>query len=821
MRRVFVLNRRIVLAIILCLALVLFEAGCGKRSGTTPLTAEPGNTSPFPHEPPRLSASYGTEHMLVMRAASVWVDAQGQIQRVQETLPPALPPNALIVEPGNEITFSIQSLVTEPARASIEVWNYWSLFERAEQKERPVHSEEIISFLVNGTDLEFKWVVPKLPSIAGEATHYGFRIKLEWQSPYATEAVYYGRFQLGSDQVSSSVRDTVKRFFEACWEGNQQAVSALLTEYVRTRERTSDPYSSPLSVNESSRWDLLLWKSDEYTYKLASKPKVEVQFIGPQLTGPYAEAAVSYTVEVTERKSNRVYRWDFNEKYSLQREESNWLVLYMYRSGTPWYAAGGTKPGWNIQSTREGSLLKLGPFTSVNLWFGRKWSDDNQIFAFTGENFGETGLWAVRRDGSGLRQLISLGHTLDLGNNQQQYLQILDWVPGKHSIRFMVNGYQVFGPYADQTGFWVAEVSYPIGEVKDIAFIPSPRSDYMRDLNVTKDRTNVIFRRSPDLWRVDFTTGAVTHIHDDMPSWDGLFVLHYSPCGWYGAHGNASLHSAVIVYDLKTGEKREITIPGAESIFFSGWTPHGLIAVSVAHSDELVHGEDSSWPAGASSLRFYDVQGNLKMELTPPSSDPTFRIGPWAWTDDGSALAFTVGPLVGTGRDVTGIDMLGQDSKELWLWRGPGTEPRKLSSLSGIAQRIDWVEDDNAVEVWYQVKDDFSGAPEEWYSATEQTGVKVRIDGTTADLVEPLPWRDPSIPWTRELCKTKGRSFLARTESGVTKVVAKDADGREQVLLEGKFAVYQSLFEAAALAFVADPANYEPPPRVYLYILYP
>ncbi|MEW6243593.1 MAG: hypothetical protein AB1497_04875 [Bacillota bacterium] len=813
------MNRRSVLAIILCLALLLGGAGCGKRSGTAPSPVEPGNgvpsgTSQFPDKPPQLSASYGPQHIFVMRAASVWVDAKGETQRVQETLPPADPPNALIVEPGKEITFGIKSLVAEPARATIEVWNYWSLFGYAEQQDRPVHSEEISSFLVKDTDLEFRWVVPEVPSIAGEAAHYGFRIKLEWETPHTAEAVYYGRFQLGSDQVSSSVRDTVMRFFEACWEGNQQAVSTLLTEYVKSRDRTFDPYSSPLSVNESSRWDLLLWKSDEYTYKLASKPKVEVQFIGPQLTGPYAEASISYRVEVTERESKRVYQWDFNESYSLQREGSDWLVHYMHRSGTPWYAAGGTKPGWNIQSTREGSLLKLGPFTSINLWFGCKWSDDNQVFAFTGENFGETGLWAVRRDGSGLRQLISLGRTLDFGNNQQQYLQILDWAPGKHSIRFMINGYQVFGPHANHTGFWVAEVHYPSGEVTDIAFIPAPRSDYMRDLNVTKDRTNVIFRRSPDLWRVNLTTGAVTHIHDDMPSWDGLFVLHYSPCGWYGAHGDAGLHSAVIVYDLKTGEKREITVPGAESIFFSGWTPDGLIAVSVAYLDEIVHGEVSSWPAGASSLRFYDVQGNLKMEVIPPSSDPTFRIGPWAWTDDGTALAFTVGPLVETGRDVTGIDMLGQDSKELWLWRGPGTEPRKLSSLSGIAQRIDWVEDNSAVEVWYRVADDFSGPPEKWYLATEQTGVKVGLDGTTTDLVEPLG--------TREMGETKERSFLARTESGVTKVVARDAHGREEVLIEGRFGVYQSLFEAAALAFVADPANYEPyPSKVYLYLLCP
>lgn len=59
-------------------------------------------------------------------------------------------------------------------------------------------------------------------------------------------------------------------------------------------------------------------------------------------------------------------------------------------------------------------------------------------------------------------------------------------------------------------------------------------------------------------------------------------------------------------------------------------------------ADEINHGEDSSYPAAATTIRLYDPAGTLVNEILPPSG---LRFGPAAWNADGSILAFTVGDL--------------------------------------------------------------------------------------------------------------------------------------------------------------------------------
>ncbi len=364
-------------------------------------------------------------------------------------------------------------------------------------------------------------------------------------------------------------------------------------------------------------------------------------------------------------------------------------------------------------------------------YYGQKWSDDGEWFAFTGSSGGINGIWAASRDGSRLVNLVGFEET---------DVRLLDWVSDQHRVRFLSYGHHSNGPHADKTGYWVAEACLDTQEVRDIAFIRYPRVFFPRDVAVFQNRRYLTFKHTPDLWRVDMETGEVVRLADDVPSWDGLLALRYSPSNRYTGYGEpfGSSQPGFTVWDIVTGEKRFVEFSGIDTERFwaksTGWTPMEELMVLVCPSDEVNHGEDASYPAGATAIRIYSPSGSLLYEIPVPGDNAADRIGPVAWSGDGSVLALTVGTLSEpTARYPSGTVEMRHQSRAVYVWTRSDGTLRKVGDLSGEVESLTWAEDGKTIDAWYRPSDD--------QEVTLQDGVRLGLDGVLSQIQRTNPYR--------------------------------------------------------------------------------
>lgn len=775
-------------------------AGCGRQA------VEPGEPMDLGQsdQVPSLVMVIDGDSVPLFCGAYRWPDPGSPEPRCMAGVwPPYTGTSPVAVPLGEEISFRLEGIEAEPSGVVVELWEY--PLPSGEPGE-PVNSQGIEALIAGASSVSFSWGFPD-PLVPGEVPHYVLHVLAKWYSPEPAEVSYYCLIRPADGEALAEVKKTSERFFQACWTGDKDTANSLLAPGERGAQGVHETYSSPLSVRHNSPWDLVLWQSPDYSYALDGEPRVLVRHLGWGHEGPFAEVEIRFGVNASRLGSGEMMHWDFVERHNLEVCGESWGVFHMHRSGTPLEAFGGTEPGWGVAVTTEGSVMKTGPFTGVNPWFGQGWSDDGEVFGFVAENFGRKEIWAVRRDGSGLRRLLSVDAVWGEGFLRDAYL--VDWAKASHRLRFMLNGYHTGRPYPEGTGFWVGEADYDTGKVRDIAFIPAARPELVRGIAVTQDRTNLLLRRTPDLWRVDLESGEVRHLAAGLPSWDGLFTLHYSPSGWYGAYGLDKRD--IVVLDLHDGVEARFEAGESGCALFSGWVPGEMIAVSISNPEEQIQGEDIVRPAGSVALRFYEPGGHLGMEVTPPSMDPADRIGLWAWSQDGEALAFATGP---TGIEATsmqaGVPI--HEARDLWVWRGPGSEPELVASLSGPLDDLAWI-DGQTLAAWYRPSDD--------EGVTQQSGLRVSLDGQTSALRRPIPWRAHGTPI--DLGTVGNVTYRSVTDDRGTSIVATGGE-QGQVVLQGGFSPgFPSVNgESGVLTLIGDTANWEPYPlKIYLYVIDP
>ncbi|HHW17828.1 MAG TPA: hypothetical protein GXX30_02870 [Firmicutes bacterium] len=812
---------------------------------------EPAGITVRHGEPPALRILCGDQTVTALRNGFRW-PSDATIRKVEENPFTPLPGERLFVQPGQEILLRLEGTDRKPGTVTLNL-SYHQEFIDPETPRKVIASADINEFSSERGAFAFKWRLPEDIPPAGSCPadtlpEYDVYVTVKWTEPQDAEVKYVAVLASPDESSVKAVLDTCKRFFDAAWSGRKDVLVQLVDPEIANRredlEGTSFPLIEPspfvVSLALESPWDLVLWRSGEYSFKLKSDPKVRLRSIHPDTTGSSALAEISYTVEAVETKTGEKSRWDYTETYYLRRSEENWVVREMTRSGVPWQFAGGREKGWDVRVLRQTKanhqVVEIGDFTGVRVSSGHKWSDDGQFFAFIAENFDRKEIWVVRRDGTGFRRLLCLEDLPSAGIRlSDQEMLILDWAPGQHKVRFMVSGHQVAGPHAEEYGHWVGEVDAETGEIRDVAFVPirSQGSAWPGDVSVTRDRTALMFRNVNDLWRVTFEDGeASLLVRNIRPEGYDLFRLHYSPSGWYAAYlVYAPRGHQVAVYDLRTGEKRLIEIAGARHAFFSGWTLGEMLSVVVADEKEINHGEDSDWPAGARSVRFYDVSGELKAEVFVPSSKNGESIGHWALTPDDKILAFTTGKVVEDGLSSMGDPYLVHEAKEVWIWENPvgnslegsragsgepsargsgqssgrspagspGGSPRKLADISGIVESMEWGPSNEYLDIWYRVPWDSPQA--------EQTGVRVSLDGKVTALSRPRPY-DSALNRDVLIGSLDGKVYFRREGKEGSRVFAKDPAGNESVLLEGKFWVKDARIDKDALVVVTETSRH-------------
>jgi len=811
---------------------------------------EPAGIAVRHEEPPALRIFCEDRTVTGLRNGFRW-PSDATIRKVEENPFIPLPGERLFVQPGQEILFRLEGTDRKPGTVTLNL-SYHQDFIDPETPRKVIASAGINEFSLDHGAFTFKWrlpddIPPAKSYLVDALPEYDMHVTVKWARPEDAEVKYIAVLASPDESSVRAVLDTCKRFFNAAWSGRKDVlVEAIDPEIVERREEpegTSFPVIEPspfmVSLAFENPWDLVLWRSGEYSFKLKSDPKVRVRSIHPDKTGSYALAEISYTVEAIEMKTGQKSRWDCIETYFLQRSGEKWMVWEMTRSGVPWGFSAGKEKGWDVRVVRETKdnhqVVGSGDFTGVRVWFGQKWSDDGQFFAFIAENFDRKEIWAVRRDGTGFRRLLCLEGLPSAGIRlSNQEMLILDWAPGQHKVRFMVSGHQVVGPHAEEYGHWVGEVDAKTGEMRDVAFVPirSQGSAWPRDVSVTRDRTALVFRNVNDLWRVTFENREASLLVPNVrPVAYDLFRLHYSPSGWYAAYRVYTPRGyQVAVYDLKTGEKRLIEIAGAKHAFFFGWTPGEMLTVVVADEKEINHGEDSDWPAGARSVRFYDVSGELKAEVFVPSGENGESIGHWALTPDDKILAFTTGKVVENGLSSMGEPYLVHEAKEVWIWENPagnflegsragsdepttggsgqssgryrvedtGGRPRKLADISGVVESVEWGASNEYVDIWYRVPSDSPQA--------EQTGVRVSLDGKVTALSRSRPYAAPD----RDVLigSLGGTVYFRREGKKGSRIFAKDLAGNETVLLEGEFWVRDARVDKDAVVVVTETSRH-------------
>ena len=405
---------------------------------------------------------------------------------------------------------------------------------------------------------------------------------------------------------------------------------------------------------------------------------------------------------------------------------------------------------------------------------------------------------AVRRgDREGVGGRCEQRRALDLGLDVQRsqplqrilhdgdatYLHMLWWTPGEHEVAFLLSGYQTSGPHSGLWGCWAGRVDVEDGSVDDIGFTPLHPGSWVRDVKISSDHEKAFFRVGASLYKVEPAGGSIVKLTDDVHYGN---ILSYSPSDRFVAYG-VSWESPphVLFYDLDTGVKNEILvdgIPEGQSAFLSGWSPQNLLCVSVAADDDVVHGENSSWPAAAMEVRLYDTEGELVRTLKSPTEDAADRIGSLNWSQDGETLAFMVGPVALTPSSGYFAELPMQDLRSAWTWEmissGDIEKPEQLSVISGKVDEVKWVQGDTALEVWFV-------APDIDDQATVQDGIILTLDGEMEQIHRDIPWR--TIGWENEIGVIGEYRYFRANAGDVASLTRKGPDGKSELLLQGPY----------------------------------
>lgn len=749
-----------------------------------------------PYTPPNLYVKGPIGTLPAFRNALTWPEGPGKARRVERKEMPPEPRYIVAASPGDSLTLTVKGIDRKPKSVSLEVVSA-DVFHH-EGFWEPLYSTTISEVSATKSEITFSWTIPQEglepPGARGGSTReYCLRVDIGWESPEIAESAeveYLSRLTIAAKSLIERAMQIPLKVFRAAWAGDREAVAPLLSDdWFREGSKISDHPGNPFDLRFDAPWDSILWQSDELKFSLVSEPDVYLEYFRDDPVDPFARAEVTYKVKVTD-KAGKTGVWDFSEWYGLHLAASEKAVGFMDRQGRMEQLAGGPAPQWGPKVVRDGQVTKIGPFNDLSMPYDlSSWSDDGKYLAFIAdESTEDVGIWVVSRDGTDLRRLFTPDKPLV--PVAPPYVRLLGWAPSEHKVRFTVSGYQTGpGVEAEDCGVLFGDIDVSTGNVRTFAFI---RTQHWRaslsDLNVTQDRTHVSFRDPDDLWRVDLTSGETVKLAEDVREIGfDLFHLRYSPSGWYAVYQTwKEGKSYLVVYDLKTGTRNDILLPGSltdpsqQRPFFMSWTPHDLIAVSLAEQDHVGHGADSDYPVTSTRLQFYSPDGSLKSEVKYQGK----TIGNWAWTADGDMLAYTVGTVSKTGElDRERQEIFDCQMEEIWVQDGAGSAPRRVASLTGqpdeLFASMDWVDDDTALEIWFY--------PPYVNRELDGKGIRVDMDGRVTPLLRPANRVGVSIPagaigettyyTQRTNPEGAGRAFA--------RAFARDIHGNETVVYEG------------------------------------
>jgi len=779
----------IVLVLICCTG----AAGCRDGAGSS--------ASPIPGSPqpaPTLTVNtYGEEPMTV--EGSEWRlqrEADPFLTTVEQQEVLARKDRCLAAAMGHRLEFTLASSLPEPDHIQVDLWPMSALFPPSSAAREPAYSHSVIHYSVEEGTLSFSWGLPDLSFPQPGDQRCAVRVRVGWNGPGRRdggEVRYYLCLQSGDTQLRARTRQAVRAFFSAAWNGDGDRVEDYLNpDEAPSRDGVQNESANPFVVRHQSDLPSILWQWDDYRFQLQSEPLVEeVRPVGKE-----TRVTLTYRVQVTEAGRSGPYRCDFREAYTLCLADGRWRISEMYRSGTPWLAEGGRKPGWSVEREGYRNGSRIGPFYQVRAGqgHGERWSDDGSFLAFVADNADRRELWSVDRNGSQLRCLVSLQRE---GEHLAQDLYIVDWVPECHSVRFLVAGPQVAGPHRGRNGLWMGEADCLSGHVHDVAFIPVERLEDVLlggapRYHLTADRTTLMLwygkrHEDPaDLWRVHLPTGRVAHLLDDLVGFgDGWhFPLTYSPCGWKAVH-----RWNPVLYDLRGGKRIQLEIPlePGQLYHISDWSAGGIAAVALVQEEDMVVGEYGSYPAGAVALRFYGGDGGSRGELVPPPTGSGDKILCWAWAPEGNRLAFITGSVhwIEQQDGPPGSTAARLLARGLWLWEGPGTEPACLASLDGLLSfsgGLSWPTDPGgeSLQVWrpLPLESDLTG----------QEGLQVTLDGRVTGISRSIPYRGEI--WEEQLDQFPGIRLIRKVDGDSWLIVARFDGGEEKVLMDQRHCSY-------------------------------
>ena len=738
---------------------------------------------------------------------------------LEELWPISVPRDNLVACADEQVLFSLflpQGHAQDPeasgavnlegCTARLDLWAYLEARD-AHEEPVPLHTEYLKPIFGEGAsvestdeagDMSLSWSIP--PSILKEPNNsFVLRLTLEFGEAEDMPKVSFAFVLMVAQEGSTDeILNLSSQVHNAAWSGDEEVLSEIFPEWDIGLSDKVMPYN----VHAPGTGKMLLWKAPGKTFTLKEEPepKLWVTSFGPSVDGPYAEVSTYYEVQVQDDSSGVKEVWAVEETINLRNDDSTdgsenkpWKVFMLTRSSvlletTDSHALPGldTFPEINAKERDDLHVLRVGPFYQARPWDGQKWSHDGKYVAFPGvskredESSEASGASALGSEGTAIGALCQTPRRIadsylssvwaicpddDTGvrlfaADSSLSIQMLDWAREGSKVRFMVMGLMTAGPYVDESGYWVVEVDLDSLEVQDIAFVRYPSvPPYPADLLVAEDGQTIVFRHLHDLWKVNMETKEVLRVADDLPTWDGLFSLSYSPSGLFAAYGQVFDVGKMgyVSYDLTSGETYRVEVNPSQVrlslglrrgtqiepdwAYFWGFSPQDEIVVELCRFDELNHGESSSVPAGGVSVCLYTPQGDLKHVIPMPTGDEKDRIGPFAWSLSDDKLAMVSGPLGETSSEEIGFNVRRVVPKDIWIWDRSKGEAEKLCEISAQfnldrpqyvgVESIEWIETEGdepqTLEAWF-LWDPETGTP-------EQKGIRVDLDGNV-DVIE-------------------------------------------------------------------------------------
>jgi hypothetical protein len=792
--------------LLLCFIMVT-GISCSKQKIPGDITGEESavQTPDEMEGPPRLVMMKDGKEYETALGGFTW-NTGGKIKHSETVWPPIIPDLTAFAEKDDEIIFIIEDMQKQPDSAVVKLYPENALYYEDTSEVREISTISIGAEVFIGDDRGIRFAY-KFPGAGAQQDNrrYITEITMVWHGGgrETGEVTYYGRLHEAPGETVEAVESVIRDFMDATWNGLKSEASKHLSQITRNfvEQGGSMNMSTFASLSEGSGWQLLLWEDAKKEFLMMGQPIVTIASIGPDAGGPYAEAQASYEIEVQEKGVKQ--RWLFRENLGLQNENGGWKINRLNRVGKPVDSRTGDI-GWNAVMEKEGRLLKLGPFTGVNLYQSAG-SPSGKYAALITNNFGISEVWMVDITSGEAKKAFNLEPIETPGYQVRNGVTLLRVKDDGRAV-IMVYGNINTGPFKGRQGFWIIEASISNKEVKTLAFVPAPRADYFESFKITGDGRYVFVQRNGKLYRIDLADGSHKVLREDMPGY--LTMVLYSGDGSLMAWEIMEEGEQIInVYNPVIEKQVKLKSPDKALRIDLVGIFGNRIAASLCLPENIQQGEDGDWTVGTEKILFFDENGQVLGDILPPQGK---HLGLMAYDEDSKTFFYTAGDI--------------RSKKEPWM----GDTPVKYLHSTGVYMKTDdktepalISEADGELIYFREIGDDIIF----WYLTqygpggnTIEKGMLLSGDGTFK-IVE----RNYNNMNMNEFFLTNAADRvyyrLTDTEQGKTYLKERNEDG-EEVLFSGPFEIYQSRVIGSSVFIATEPANFQAyPQKAYLYII--